>query len=305
MNSETGFRSSFHGFLDYSLCFPPQDIVWRVMGLLIFLGTWISVIPQYHLIISRRSAFGLDSITLFGMVVGQFALVANIIGLQAADFTGLLQYPFARAIWRMLTFVSAASNWLSFMPCAFLSLIFFDMAARECRDAERIKRERSINRIFIIAGPVVCLVSLVVVFAIGAGYGFGSTEAVAIGKALGIIAAVLWTVQYAPQFITTCRLRGSGNLSLILLTIQAPGSMANAIFMFVGQGTDWTTAVSSFLLSIEQFLLLIICIMFDIRNGTCKCPCAKKTVEYQQLPNTPSLVSGTTRFLSTAEWPES
>jgi hypothetical protein len=105
------------------------------------------------------------------------ALVANIVALQAADFVGVLQYPFAHVIWRLLTFVTAASNWLSFMPCAFLSLIFFDTAPRDCRGAERIERERVINRLFVVAGPAVCVVALVLNFAIGAGYGFGSTEA--------------------------------------------------------------------------------------------------------------------------------
>jgi hypothetical protein len=59
--------------------------------------------------------------------------------------------------------------------------------------------------------------------------------------------------------VTTCKLRSPGNLSIVNLAIQAPG-LINAIFTFVGQADDWTIAISSFLLSIEQFVLLGMCI---------------------------------------------
>jgi hypothetical protein len=86
--------------------------------------------------------------------------------------------------------------------------------------------------------------------------------------------------------------------------------MATALFMFVGQGTDWTTAISSFLLSLEQFLLLGICIMFDVKNRGCKSPCAKKPddkAEYEQLPNIVlpqgGRADGSCRLFSTVELP--
>jgi uncharacterized protein with PQ loop repeat len=279
MSSEVGFRDSFHGFVDYSFCFPESDIVWNLVGIFIFLGTRISIIPQYYNIISTRSAFGLDSVTLFVIVTGQYILVANIVALQAADFVGVLQYSFDTVIWRLFTFINAAANWLSYLPCSFLAMIFFDRRPRPLRAAEQIAKEDVVNLWLTVAGPIACLLLAVINFAMGPAYGFGASELLLLGRVLGIVAAALWAWQYIPQIITTCRLRSPGNLSLILLAIQAPGSMINAIFMFVGQGNDWTTAISSFLLSLEQFFLLGTCIFFNVKNG--RCTCAKKEKEDQ------------------------
>jgi uncharacterized protein with PQ loop repeat len=255
--------------------------VWNLVGIFIFLGTWVSIIPQYYNIISTRSAFGLDSVTLFVMVTGQYVLVGNVVALQAADFIGILQYSFGTVIWRLFTFINAAANWLSYLPCAFMSMTFFDRVPRLLRPAEQIVKEDVVNLWLTIAGPIVCLLLVVINFAMGSFYGFGSLEVLILGRVLGIIAAVLWVWQYIPQIVTTCRLRSPGNLSLILLAIQAPGSMINAIFMFVGQGNDWTTAISSFLLSLEQFLLLGICIFFKVKNGQCTCTKREKEEEME------------------------
>jgi hypothetical protein len=277
MNADSGFRDSFHGFLDYSLCFPEQEVIWGVVGIGIFVGTWISIIPQYYLIVSHRSAYGLDSVTLFVMVFGQFTLVANIVALHASDFVGVFQYPFGTTIWRLWTFINASANWLSYLPCAFLSLIFFDSHPRPRRGEEQIAKEKTINLWLTIAGPIPCFILLIIHWSIGPKYGFEGKQVLLLGRVFGILAAVLWIWQYLPQIWTTCKLKSPGNLSIVNLAIQAPGSMINAIFMFVGQGDDWTTAVSSFLLSIEQFVLLIICIYFNIKNGQCKCSCSGKS----------------------------
>jgi uncharacterized protein with PQ loop repeat len=257
------FQDSFHGFIDYSVCFPDQDVIWPILGFLIFAGTWISLMPQYYAIISTRSNFGLDSLAFAGMVFGQWLLVANILCLQTSDFIGWLQLPFTVFITRSLTFINAASNWLSFLPCSFMAMIFFDFVPRVVRTPTDIRRERRLSPVFTILGPTLCAISMGLYIATGILEGFESTAMASLGRIYGAMAAVLWSVQYFPQIWMTFKLKSSGNFSLILLAIQAPGSMTNAIFMGIGQSDDWTTWLSSGILSIEQFLLLAMGIYYD------------------------------------------
>jgi uncharacterized protein with PQ loop repeat len=86
------------------------------------------------------------------------------------------------------------------------------------------------------------------------------------GKFFGTVAGLICVAQYLPQMITTCKLRSSGSLSLVLLSIQAPGGLLNAIFMAVGQKDDWTTYISILAASVQQFLLLGICLFFKVRK---------------------------------------
>jgi uncharacterized protein with PQ loop repeat len=265
--TETIFQDSFHGFVDYSNCFPDQEAIWLVVGAVIFVGTWISLIPQYQLIVANRSNFGLDSIALFAMVFGQFILVANILSLRTPDFIGWLQYPFTTVIGRSMTFINAAANWLSYLPCSFLALVFFDIEPRERRDEEKIKREHFSTRLLIVVGPSICTIAMILYFGLGAATGFESSATHFLGQFYGGTAALLWVGQYLPQIWTTLKLKDGGNLSIINLLIQAPGSMINAVFMWVGQSDHWTTWVSSFLLSIEQFVLLSLVIFFRCRKA--------------------------------------
>jgi uncharacterized protein with PQ loop repeat len=257
------FQDSFHGFVDYSACFPDQDPIWMVLGLLLFLGTWISVIPQYYAIVHSRSNFGLNSLAIAGMVFGQWILVANVLCLQTPDFIGWLQLPFAVVIERSFTFINIASNWVSFLPCSFMALIFFDLVPRVIRTPADIKKERKLSPIFAIIGPVLCAISMVIYGAVGILEGFESDAIDTLGRIYGTIAAVFWSVQYVPQIWMTFKLKSSGNLSLIFLGIQAPGSMLNAIFMGIGQSDDWTTWLSSGILSIEQFVILAMGLYYD------------------------------------------
>jgi hypothetical protein len=90
MNSDSVWSSSFHGFVDYSVCFPQTAIVWMVIGLGITAGTVISLFPQWRLIVLQRSSFGLSTFTIFVTSFGQFIYIVNIMCLHSAEFIGTL-----------------------------------------------------------------------------------------------------------------------------------------------------------------------------------------------------------------------
>jgi hypothetical protein len=266
------FHGSFHGFVDYSLCFPAQDVLWRVTGILLFLGMWIPTIPQYYKVIARRSSFGLDALTYFVTVVAQCSLATNVLALRPSDFAGALQRPFGVVMWRILTFINAAATWLANLGLAFEVLIFFDRKPRVHRPESQIRWEEVFGAVLMIAAAFICLCLFAIPFALGAVHEFESPQLVLFGKILGIVTAVIRLVQHVPQIITTCRLRSPGSLSIISLGVQAPGALLSAMFMLVGQQDDWTTAIAAFVTSVEKGILLVICIVFNVRNGQCKCP---------------------------------
>jgi uncharacterized protein with PQ loop repeat len=77
-----------------------------------------------------------------------------------------------------------------------------------------------------------------------------------LGRTIGTITTCIVVVQYVPQMVTTCRLRGPGSLSIALMAIQAPGGTLNALFMWLAQGDDWTTWISIEAASVQMFILL-------------------------------------------------
>jgi hypothetical protein len=66
--------------------------------------------------------------------------------------------------------------------------------------------------------------------------------------------------------ITTCKIKSSGSLSLLLLAIQCPGGLINSIFMIFGQGDNWTTWLSILAAAIQQGILLVICLVFSAKK---------------------------------------
>jgi uncharacterized protein with PQ loop repeat len=267
MNSDTGWADSFAGFMDYFKSFdPPSEVGWMVIGFSILLGTVISIFPQVHVLISHRSSYGLNSFTIFVTSFGQFILVVNILCLRTSDFIGALQYAPGHWIGRFLTFINATALWFCYLPIVFLNLVFFDRQPRPLRGSDKIQAEAYFNRMMSILTPIVALV-IVAVYVIGVVlHGFGSDYVVTMGRFFGTAACFLCIAQYVPQMVTTCKLRDNGSLSIPMLCIQAPGGLVNSLFLWLGQGDDWTTWISILAAAIQQFILLGICFFYKIRK---------------------------------------
>jgi hypothetical protein len=262
MNSDTAWPSSFHGFIDYSVCFPPTPIAWLAIGLGITAGTVISLFPQWRLIFLRRSSFGLSTFTIFVTSFGQFIYIVNILCIHSAEFIGTLQYPFSIWIQRFLTFVNALLLWFCYLPILFMNMVFFDKEPRPVRQAESIKADGYFNHMMTILAPAVALL-IIGIYVIGVFiHGYYAVYVVRMGEFLGMIVCALCVAQYTPQMVTTCRVKGPGSLSMALLAIQAPGGLINALFQALGQGDHWTTWSSVLAAAIQQFILIGICCFF-------------------------------------------
>ena len=279
MDSEAISYARYSGFIDYSSFFPVSDAVWIIVGVLITAGSVISVIPQISLIVKKRSSFGLNPITIFITNLNQCIILINIICLHPQDFTGLpSQRPWYKTLSRLLTFGSAFSLWIVYLPIVFLCHVFFDTSFRPLRDEPQMQHDKLFARMLSGLMPIVSTL-LLATYLISVGlYGITNSFAITYGKTLGSLATVIVFVQYLPQMITTFKLKDNGSLSLLMLCIQAPGGLADVLFLWIGQGDDWTTWISYLVAALEQVVLIIMIVFF-------KCTRKHKAADIPQIVN--------------------
>eukprot|EP01063_Lacrimia_lanifica_P038302 TRINITY_DN8100_c0_g3_i1.p1 TRINITY_DN8100_c0_g3~~TRINITY_DN8100_c0_g3_i1.p1 ORF type:complete len:345 (+),score=69.88 TRINITY_DN8100_c0_g3_i1:56-1036(+) len=101
------------------------------------------------------------------------------------------------------------------------------------------------------------------------------------GRANNIAAAVFMSSCWFPQIYHTYHLKAAGNLSIVMLLIQAPGSAIVVISLLLDH-QDFTTVASNAVSLVAQSVLLVMCISYerarakseaaaeDIRDDTAK-----------------------------------
>ncbi|OHT11072.1 PQ loop repeat family protein [Tritrichomonas foetus] len=266
MDDFSGFDYSWAGFLDYIRCYHIVEPLWIATGACIFVGTAISVVPQLIRIVRLRSSYGISSFFVLVTSMSQFFVVLNVFCLHAADFTGMMQISLTRTLPRQLTFGNLFILWIFYLPIAVMIFVFFDWKERPKRTLEGIQREWKLTIILSSILFAVSLTTFATFIILGFRFGFASSHVIRYGKVIGTISTFITVCQYLPQFITTCKLKDNGSLSLITLAIQAPGGTMNAIFMMVGNNDDWTTYLSTLSSAIQQWLLLILCAYYKLRQ---------------------------------------
>ena len=266
MDDFDGYDYSMSGFTDFIRCFHEVNPLWTAVGACIFVGTALSLVPQLIRIVRMRSSYGISSFFVLVSSLSQFFGVLNYFSLHAADFVGALQSPLSRSIPRELSFGNLFILWWMYLPLATLIIIFFDKEPRVHRKHKEFKKEWNLMIIFMIILVVVQIATFTTFIIFGFCFGFNSLIINQFGKFIGTVASLITVAQYLPQFITTYRLKDNGSLSLITLCIQAPGGTLNAIFMMVGNNDNWTTYLSTLSSAIQQWLLLILCFYYKIKQ---------------------------------------
>lgn len=286
MDDNLGYSYSWNGFIDYIGCYHKVGPIWITVGACIFAGTIISLIPQIIRIVRLRTSYGISPFFVFITSITQYLVVINVFCLHNADFYGVLQITPLRTIPRLLTFGNLFILWFCYLPIGLLYLIFFDRNPRKNRDHQAFRREWKIGIITISSLIITSILTFILYVIFGYVTGYSSDLIIYYGKVLGTASSILTVVQYLPQFITTCKIKDNGSLSLVTLAIQAPGGTINAIFMMVGNSESWTTFLSTFSSAVQQWSLLFLCIYYK---------CKQKQIKSQEqnlLSTTPLKSSG-------------
>lgn len=275
MDDEIPSYCSFTGFVDYKFCFPKVESFWAVVGMVFFFVNFVSYFPQNAELITARSSYGLDPLSVFFQSLTHFFLVLNIICLKSTDFIGINQYNLFSVFPRFITFFNLMSQWILFLPVVYLTLSYHDREIRTNRKQDSIEKEWKMTKILTILLTVIDLFFLILWLILGMTSGFTSNGINIIGRISGVAATIIDVAFFIPQMITTCKLKSEGSLSLLMLEIQAPSDLLNALFMWLGNGDDWTTWICGLVDSTEEFCLLATCLVF-------KCIRARRAKEAEE-----------------------
>jgi uncharacterized protein with PQ loop repeat len=251
------------GFIDWSACFPPTSVIWQVVGSFFFLVVFISFIPQTTELVVSRSSFGIESIAIFCQSLGHFLMLVNLCCFHSYDFVGIFQYPTMRAYPRIITFCNLFFQWIMFLPTVYQLFIYHDREVRASRGTGPIRVEwfKTVS-----GGVVLTIVDLMLVavfLILSTSFSFEASSVRDYAETCGIISTSLEVGFFLPQMWTTCKLRDSGSLSLLMLEIQAPADLANSLYMWLGSKDHWTTWITVLVNSGEEFTLLGTGLLFN------------------------------------------
>lgn len=262
MDGFMGYSWPWAGFVDYSKCYHDVKITTILIQSVIILGAVASMLPQVIKPIQRRTSHGLSG--LFGLLtgLGHYFVVTNYFCLHNADFVGLLQIPLSQSWTRFLTITNYFAIFILFLPIYFLIIQLFDKAPRKNFNASTNRKifVMTVGFLLIYFGTV--FTCWIIFYFLGTHKGFHSRTVHYVGQVYGTASVVFSVIHYLPQFVTTCRLKSEGSLSIIMLAIQAPGGILSSMIMAFGQNEHWTTFSCMLVASSEQLLLLVLCLYY-------------------------------------------
>lgn len=250
------------GFIDSFHCFPRVEPVWQIVGSVFFVVTFFSFLPQTVELVTARSSFGVEPLAFFCQSMGHFLLVVNILSFRTFDFVGFFQYPSLTAFPRVLSFFNIFFQWILFIPSLYQGFLYHDREVRETRGTKEIRLEwwKTVGSGVLLTVVDISLLSLFLI--LGTTYGFESQFVIMYAQICGSVATVLEVGFFVPQLWTTCKYRDGGSLSLLMMEIQGPADVCNALYMWLGAGDNWTTWLTVMVNGLEEFVLLGTCLLF-------------------------------------------
>ncbi|KAJ9269769.1 hypothetical protein DTO212C5_4145 [Paecilomyces variotii] len=251
------------------------------ISVVILVGILVSYLPQHYRIISLRSSFGISPyFVLLGTTSGTFAF-ANILVLPLSkqDVACCKAISGIACFAGLLGIFQAGAQWLCFFIILVLFVVYFPRAtsatspthsaATDQREPTRRGKTSRLN-----AEPTyrtaqivtfICIYHAIVVAIVSVVLSFTRPSALqAWADIMGILAAILASLQYFPQIYTTLRLRHVGSLSIPMMCIQTPGSFVWAASLAARYGMDgWSTWGLYIVTALLQGSLLFMAMYFE------------------------------------------
>ena len=265
MTEETTFQL-FQGFTDYSFFYPNPDVIWTIVGTVLLVVTIISYLPQTINLIKNKSSYGLAVFSVLSQATCLWLMTFNVLCLKWSDFVGIFQHLNFHTFARFLTFLNVFSQWILYFPVVILMWVYFDIEPRLKRDFLAIRKERFL---YIMLPTIAvglffsCVLTWVIV---GMVVDFNSNAMKIIGKGAGILSFIIEIIQFIPQVVKTIGLKDNGSLSMLMLEIQAPTNLGNAVFMWKGEHESWTTFAASMADGGWEFVLLGLCLYYKAQR---------------------------------------
>ncbi|EAX93649.1 hypothetical protein TVAG_091840 [Trichomonas vaginalis G3] len=263
MGEEIPSYVDFHGFNDFAYFYPKPVIVWTIVGTVLLIITIASYIPQPIKLMKMRTSYGLAPVTTFSSTICLWCVVFNVLCLKWEDFVGVFHHLNFYTYARFLTFANCFAQWFLMSQVPYLIMIFYDKEIRPGVDESDIKKGWKQFRSVSLIAAVLYISCIFVWGVLGMKFSFMSPAIDYLGHISGIVGFIIEVLQFLPQIIKTYKMRSSGSLSLLMLEIQAPVNLGNAIFMCFGNHESWTTYAASVADGFWEFVLLGMCIYFN------------------------------------------
>ncbi|OQD75922.1 hypothetical protein PENDEC_c005G07167 [Penicillium decumbens] len=239
-----------------------------VLSILIIIGILVSYLPQHIRIISRRSSFGISPyFVLLGTTSGTSSF-ANILVFPktAHDFACCSQISGLACFAGLLGVFQIGMQWLCFFSILLLFVVYFPRATSPTNPVEPVSSTPS--------GPTyrtaltvtaICLLHALATLIISVAFSLRQPSALPVwANFLGVLSAILASIQYLPQIYTTLRLRCVGSLSIPMMCIQTPGSLVWAASLAAREGAQgWSIWGVLVVTACLQGTLLVMAIYFE------------------------------------------
>ncbi|KAL0217050.1 hypothetical protein RCL1_007533 [Eukaryota sp. TZLM3-RCL] len=228
-----------------------------LVGFLIFLGTIISVIPQFIRLIKRKSSRGLSGFSFFLGHLNQFNVCLNGIILHLTHFKACQIAGFSKCAGSFLGILNYVGLFICFLPLTPMILYYFD--------GEDMKDYYRTRYLFVSFSTYAISISFTV-FALVLLFDRCFSLVIAIANFAGYTTVFINIWQWFPQILETFRIKSSGSFSTVMTCIQAPGAVISLVY-FIIIGEDFTTWISYFTSAVQQVTLLYLLIYYDIKNS--------------------------------------
>ncbi|KAJ5584509.1 uncharacterized protein N7459_004309 [Penicillium hispanicum] len=239
-----------------------------ILSVLIIIGILLSYLPQHIRIISRRSSFGISPyFVLLGVTSGTSAFANILVFPKTAQDVGCCQEISGMACFASLLGVfQMGMQWLCFFSILLLFVIYFPRATSPTDPVSSVSSASSGPTYrTALAVTALCLFHALVTVILSVAFALRRPAALpAWANFLGILAAILASIQYFPQIYTTFRLRCVGSLSIPMMCIQTPGSLVWAASLAAREGAKgWSVWGVLLVTASLQGTLLVMAIYFE------------------------------------------
>ncbi|KAF9474380.1 hypothetical protein BDN70DRAFT_915336 [Pholiota conissans] len=266
-------------------CVPHHDWFNAVLTFGLCCGLVISYLPQHFRIIHAKSSEGISPVFLFLGTTSAAAAMFNMITLQAPIVRCCRVLTFGNCMEMSAGVIQISLQFICFGIVFILYMLYYPehlkyivTTSEEIPLLPQAQLKQPIRseewRLSIIVAW--CTAAHFVFTAITTVYlittvpdspsGLPAPEIAAWAAFLGVSAAMLAAVQYAPQLLHTYKTKLVGALSIPMMLIQTPGGILMVISIALRPGTNWTSWITFALAALLQGCLLVMCLMWKIRQ---------------------------------------
>lgn len=233
------------------------DTIRILFSVCTILGAIGSTIPQHIKLWKTKTSAGVSFWWLFIGSIGLFSSCLNAVILKAPQEVACSKLGLLKCMPSLLSLLQVAGIFVFTIPIYVWCLYFIDPAMPQ--------REKKIAKILFIIIILYCILATTVASFILGLNGACSYAAKGFAEALGIFAAFLTLVHWAPQIYATYKRKSVGSFSILMLLMQCPGALILVFSLVVVSKEQVTTWLPFFCSAVQQGVLLALCLYYHFK----------------------------------------